>query len=205
MPRKKTTSQNEAAVTAPKRTRRSTSAKVAKSAVSSGIYGEGRPRVLSAEEKRQLILAHAAQREPVDNVQRFSLWMGVIVCVLAITVGWVYSMRQTIAGAITSQNQSAEESIDYDKIKDSLNTNIDKMVNEIDHIQDNQLLELQKQAVVMKSQMEAESSTSSAAATSSEETLNSRNDLFVPADINPVPPKDSSFDLPNGVTIDTDQ
>lgn len=203
MPRKQT-SPKEAANTAPKRTRSSAAKNVAKSAVNSASFSEGRPRVLSAEEKRQLILAHAAQREPVDNVQRFSLWMGIAVCVLAITVGWVYSMRQTIAGAISSDNQTQEETVDYEVIKESLNTNINKMVTEIDHIQDSQLLELQKQAVVMKAQMEVESASSSESVAGSQGLPDSRNDLFIPSAETMDEQDSAAFDLPKGVTIDTD-
>ncbi len=99
MPRKKATNEEDASAAVPKRTRRSTAKRVATAA---STPPPERPRFMSSEEKRQLILAHAAERQPVDAVQRFSLWTGVAVCILAITVGWVYTMRQSIAGAIGS-------------------------------------------------------------------------------------------------------
>lgn len=57
------------------------------------------PRILSEEEKRQLILAHARSRKPVDPGQRMSLWAGVLVCVLFIVGAWVYTVGSGIQRA----------------------------------------------------------------------------------------------------------
>jgi hypothetical protein len=54
------------------------------------------PRIVSSDEKRQLILAHAAQRRPVDPVQRMSLWAGVFVCVVFVIGAWFYTVGSGI-------------------------------------------------------------------------------------------------------------
>jgi len=45
-------------------------------------------RVLSRDEKRELILAHAEARKPIHPRDRIALWGGVIVCVLFIAGAW---------------------------------------------------------------------------------------------------------------------
>jgi len=49
------------------------------------------PRVISPEEKRQLILAHASMRGPHDPLQMMSLWAGVAVTALVLVVGYWYA------------------------------------------------------------------------------------------------------------------
>lgn len=60
------------------------------------------PRILSSEEKRELILAHAAARHPVDPIQRLSVWAGVAVCVVFVVAAWFSTVgsgiRKTLAG-----------------------------------------------------------------------------------------------------------
>lgn len=46
------------------------------------------PRLLSPEEKRELILAHAAARMPQDPMQRLSLWVGIATAVAVLATGW---------------------------------------------------------------------------------------------------------------------
>jgi hypothetical protein len=48
---------------------------------------------LSGEEKHQLILAHAAAREPGDPVQVLSMWAGVLAVACVIAVGWWWAMK----------------------------------------------------------------------------------------------------------------
>lgn len=71
--------------------------------VASEARASSTPRILSSEEKRELILAHAAARRPVDPVQRMSLWAGVAVCLVFVVGAWVYSVgsgiKQTFAHA----------------------------------------------------------------------------------------------------------
>lgn len=57
------------------------------------------PRFLSADEKRQLILAHAAMRHPRDPVQMMSVWAGVAVTVLVLVVGYWYATKPSFVEA----------------------------------------------------------------------------------------------------------
>jgi len=195
MPRKKITTEDELPAV-PKRTRRVAASRVATAA---SAPAPERPRIMSSEEKRQLILAHARERQPVDAVQRFSLWTGVAVCVLAITVGWVYTMRQSIAGSI-SGGASAEEKVDYESLKASIHKNIGQMVDEIDVLQDEHLSELQAQAELIQAGSAVKASTSTEMATPSSSTV--RGDLFQPTDDTGAPPV-NDFRIPSGVSIDT--
>lgn len=69
------------------------------------------PRILSSEEKRELILAHAAARQPIDPVQRFSLWAGVTVCLIFVVGAWAYTagsgIRKSLAGPVDANLQGA--------------------------------------------------------------------------------------------------
>jgi len=58
------------------------------------------PRILSADEKHELILAHAAARKPVDPIQRVSLWAGVAVCVVFIVGAWFYTVGSGIQNSL---------------------------------------------------------------------------------------------------------
>jgi hypothetical protein len=76
------------------------------------------PRILSAEEKRELILAHAAARRPVDPVQRMSLWAGVAICLVFVVGAWVYSVGSGIKksfaqGVDPGLSRSAELTKDF--------------------------------------------------------------------------------------------
>ena len=145
-----------------------------------------RARIMNAEEKRELILAHASSREP-DTVQRFSLWAGVGVCVLVIAVGWVYSMRQSIAGAFSSSpvEQTVNEFAAEDK-SENLQQNLDALMEHLNTVQAKSSAELQAFKAVSE-QVQAVASSSAA-----------REDLFKPADAN----SKSSTKLPSGVTIE---
>ncbi|MBD3281297.1 hypothetical protein GF391_00950 [Candidatus Uhrbacteria bacterium] len=200
MPRKKTATTEEAKSGAPKRARKAPAKRVSKAASGASSSVE-RPRILSAEEKRQLILAHAAERRPVDTVQRFSLWTGVLVCVLAITIGWLYTMRQSIAGAIQTDSL-AEEAMDYGELKQSLDQNIGKMVEEIDALQEQNLLEFQQQAQEFQAASGASASAASGTRSASSTGSDVRSDLFQPGDDTD---KDNSekFELSPGISIDT--
>lgn len=60
------------------------------------------PRLLSVDEKRQLILAHVQARRPIDAKQRASVWAGVIICTLLIVGVWVYTVGGTIRRSLAS-------------------------------------------------------------------------------------------------------
>ncbi|MFH1078018.1 MAG: hypothetical protein V1745_01895 [Patescibacteria group bacterium] len=62
------------------------------------------PRILSPEEKHELILAHAEARHPSDPVQRFSMWAGVAICIAFVAVAWFSTIgsgiRSSLAGSM---------------------------------------------------------------------------------------------------------
>jgi hypothetical protein len=74
---------------------------------------ENTPRILSPEEKRELILAHAQERRPRDPVQRITLWTGVAVAVLAVVCGWFLTVgrevKRDIQGTDSELRELAEE------------------------------------------------------------------------------------------------
>ncbi len=49
------------------------------------------PPIVSTDEKRQLILAHASMRKNGDPVQMMSMWAGVAIVIAVIAVGWWWS------------------------------------------------------------------------------------------------------------------
>lgn len=57
------------------------------------------PRFLSSEEKRQLILAHAAMRRPHDPIQMLSVWAGVVATVAVLVVGYWYATKPSFVEA----------------------------------------------------------------------------------------------------------
>ncbi len=57
--------------------------------------------MLSPEEKRQIILAHAEMNQPHDPVQVLSMWAGVAVCVMAVAVGWWWSVGTEFSGGLS--------------------------------------------------------------------------------------------------------
>ncbi len=147
-----------------------------------------RPRILGVEEKRQLILAHSEPREPVDSAQRFSLWAGVAVCFLAIAVGWIYSMRQTIAGAFDSPVAQTIKDFKTDGTDGTqLQKNIDELMNHLNTAQSQSAAELQAMQAVAAQVQEVASSSAA------------RQDLFKPAT---APSTSKTPNLPSGVKVE---
>jgi hypothetical protein len=70
-------------------------------------------RLISADEKRQLILAHSQSRQPLDRQAQISMWIGLTVSIVFIVVGWMYTMggtiRKSFAGAPDPAVQTAIE------------------------------------------------------------------------------------------------
>jgi len=68
------------------------------------------PRMLSEEEKRQLILAHAtSSRTAKDPIQRATVWMGFAAILLAIGWGWWNTVGIRIGSAIKGQPSSYQD------------------------------------------------------------------------------------------------
>lgn len=63
------------------------------------------PRLISDEEKRELIRVHAAARAPQDPLQRMSLWAGVTLSILGIAVGWWLTVGQGIQQTASRTNE----------------------------------------------------------------------------------------------------
>lgn len=69
------------------------------------------PRILSSEEKRELILAHAAARHPADPVQRISMWAGVAVCIVFVVLAWFSTVGSGIRKSLASPTDPAVQTV----------------------------------------------------------------------------------------------
>jgi len=91
--------------------------------------------LLSREEKRQLILAHAAARRSADPVQIASMWLGVAVCAVVVVIGWWWvvmpqisqSFEQGLKPALAESNQTVNELSSV--LNDAVNNDLIKMTN----------------------------------------------------------------------------
>jgi hypothetical protein len=85
---------------------------------------EDTPRILSADEKRELILAHAAVRKPQDPVQRVSLWAGVAVALIAILGGWWITVGAEVKRSIEGTPDSMQAmKDDLDRFRETAENN----------------------------------------------------------------------------------
>jgi len=126
-------------------TKRSAAKPVQKRATKRAAKPEEQPEVfvsgkgLSSEEKRRIILAHAAMRETHDPVQIVSMWAGVTATALMVLFGWWWAVKPEIAKTynnelrpavtdlgssiknVTSQMKEAQEALSNTwKIKDAV-------------------------------------------------------------------------------------
>ena len=60
-------------------------------------FREPTPPLLSPDEKRQLILAHAETRQPFDHTQRVSMWVGLTMSIVFVVGLWAYGFGTTIS------------------------------------------------------------------------------------------------------------
>lgn len=74
------------------------------------------PRILSEQEKHELIRVHVAARATHDPLQRASLWAGVTLSIAALLVGWWLTVGQNI------KQSFADGSADLKKLTQELNT-----------------------------------------------------------------------------------
>lgn len=74
------------------------------------------PRIMSDEEKHQLILAHSRARKPVDQGQRASVWVGAAVCIIFIAGAWMMTIGSTLKKAMAGpMNEAFSTSLDLTK------------------------------------------------------------------------------------------
>jgi hypothetical protein len=69
------------------------------------------PRILSSEEKRELILAHAEARHPADPVQRMSMWAGVAVCIVFVVLAWFSTVGSGIRASLAGPTDPAVQTV----------------------------------------------------------------------------------------------
>lgn len=165
-----------------------------------------RPRILGEEEKRQLILAHAASRQPVDHVQRISLVAGVFICVAVIGIGWLYSVRKSVA-QIYPAAQSAADRVGQTKeeaawqqylLKQEIHNNTDSIIKRVEDIEAQQLGGgLGK---LMEDSMKLVSTTAMMLASSTEDGVSSVSEQLRTAKATTTQAK--TYALPPGVTQD---
>ncbi len=99
-------------------------------------------KFLSGDEKRSLILAHAAERVPVDHAQKVTLWAGIAICVLAIGTGWLYSVRLGMAEVFPADKdteQAGSAVWESHLIRQDLRQNAERMLREIEKIEETQM------------------------------------------------------------------
>ena len=151
-------------------------------------------RFTPTEEKRALILAHAARHRDVDPVQRWSLALGVGFCVIAVGVGWAYAMRETIVHAFDGSAAKTVQELEVAKPAGRVADELDTIMREVEVLK-------AKQSQKLEALQEAERrlGTAPGAATSSREEL--FRALHATSATSSVP-KDPSRSLPPGVTPD---
>jgi hypothetical protein len=105
------------------------------------VAGTSRPMIMSDEEKRQLIMAHAANRKPADRVQQFSLIAGVFVCAMAIGLGWLYSVRQSMANIFPAKpgQETVQDSTLKQQYENQIRTGAEGMIKQVEKIETEQL------------------------------------------------------------------
>jgi hypothetical protein len=86
---------------APRRARASTAADKAAPIATPEPESYASGTLLSREEKRQIILAHAAVRKPTDTVQVTSMWLGVAACAVVVAIGWWWAVKPEIVGRLS--------------------------------------------------------------------------------------------------------
>lgn len=151
---------------------------------------EPRPMIMSDEEKRQLIMAHAANRKPTDRVQQFSLVAGVFICALAIGLGWLYSVRQSMANIFPASGQAQQTSL-KNQYEDQIRNGAQGMIQQVEKIENEQLGGGFNQLI--QASMILASTTNMLNSSSTRNLLNQAP---------PEPKKGASVKLPAGVTQD---
>lgn len=137
------------------------------------------PRILSADEKRQLILAHAATRHPHDPIQRASMWAGVFISVAFLIGLWTYTVGSGIKQTLATPTD--------DGLIDAFETAKEKTDSQVIGDLSNRLLQIGDAEVAPSAKPSAivNGIISNLTASSTDKTVNAREDLFK-AKIDPV-------------------
>ncbi len=67
------------------------------------------PRLISSDEKRGLILAHAATRAPQDPLQRMSFWAGITIAIAVIAGGWWATVGWQVKQSVNRGGEDLKE------------------------------------------------------------------------------------------------
>ena len=73
-----------------------------------------RPPIVGANEKRELILAHAAMRRTRDPVQLMSLWAGVVTTFLVVVSAWWWASKPGYIRILSASPTEGFESVQHD-------------------------------------------------------------------------------------------
>ncbi|MCI0479439.1 hypothetical protein L0Y59_02745 [Candidatus Uhrbacteria bacterium] len=139
------------------------------------------PRILSSDEKHELILAHAEARHPADPVQRITMWVGVGVCVAFVAIAWFSTVGTGIRSSIAGSGDSEVRQVFEDgrrTLEQEVAPAFDKTVQDVKA----RLEEAAAQQAMLDELMAAMAATGTPAASST------RSDLFRPS---PVPVSDA--------------
>ncbi|MFA6161497.1 MAG: hypothetical protein WCT54_00495 [Patescibacteria group bacterium] len=157
-----------------------------------------RPKLISDKEKQSLIMEHAKNRQPADNVQKFSLVIGVAICAVAISAGWLYSMRQGLAEIFPAaqtqesvgdaQGKAAWEKYQYAQ---QIHAGASGMIDQVQKVEDAQIVGLNP--ILVQGLMMASATDALVAST----TENIRANFFTPPAIDQASDK---ANLPTGLT-----
>lgn len=166
---------------------------------SSKLSDASRPMIMSDEEKRRLIMAHAASRKPADRMQQFSLMAGVFICALAIGLGWLYSVRQSMAEVFPAKSaqEAGQETSVREQYERQIRTGASTMIRQVEQIEDEQLGGGLDMLIQTSMQL---ASTTNLLISSSTQVNTLRADIFKQSP--PTSQKVNRINLPQGVTQD---
>lgn len=72
---------------------------------------KNKPKILSLDEKRELILAYTAARRPLDATQKVSLWAGVTICTVFVALFWLYATSDGITRVLAEPRNTSVSSV----------------------------------------------------------------------------------------------
>jgi hypothetical protein len=123
-----------------------------------------RSKFMSAEEKHDLINYHASRQKAIDPMQRVALWVGVLVCAIAISGGWAYALRQSIANAVQSPTDRTLQDLGFGSSADSpaakqFKSNMQDAMQRVGSLEEQSVAEMRTAAAVGQQVMQAATAT----------------------------------------------